>query len=210
MSNWEMDGKPALVVLHMQQGIVGKGTFIPEFANEANKLVRDSGMLANVQALLKAFREKGLPVVFVNVSVNPIGALPAYGKLYQINREAIDDSNVLTSAFAREALEVIPEMERRPDEPLLYNWLLGAFTNSGLDVVLKNKGVKTIVIVGFAAHQAVFCAAVQAGDLWYSVILPSDAIVSRAHEKKAYEAVTEIMGPMISLVTTTKDVIKHL
>ena len=51
----------------------------------------------------------------------------------------------------------MPEMNRRPDEPLLFNWLIGGFTNSGLDQVLRLNHVRTIVLMGFA-QQAVVCS----------------------------------------------------
>jgi len=163
-----------------------------------------------MQEMLKAFREKKLPVIFVSVLPNPIGVLPAYGTLYRKIEEANLNSNILTSAEIRESLQVIPELDRRPDEPLLFNWLLGGFTNSGLDVMLKLKGVKTVVLCGFAAHQIVHTTAVQAGDLWYSVIIPRDASASPEPERKAYEAMMDITMPLMTQVTTTADVIAHL
>lgn len=220
MSDWKMDGKPALVLMHMQQGLVGKGTFIPGWFEPAKRAIVESGMINRIQDLLKAFRARKLPVIFISALPNPIGVLPAYGFLYRKIEEAKVDTSLLTSSRIREGLEVIPEMERRPDEPLLLNWLLGAFTNSGLDLVLKLKGVKTVVLGGFAQHSVVYTTAVQAGDLWYSTIIPSDASVafiprdkpgvSLELDKKVSEVVLEVMAPSISLVTTTADVIAHL
>jgi nicotinamidase-related amidase len=213
MSDWEMDGKPALVILHMQEGMVGKGTFHPERHQSVVKAVRESGMLNCIQALLEAFRDKKLPVVFVNVLHNPFGASSAYGWLFQYAGEpegSAGFSGILDSSSMREELEVIPELNRRTEEPLLFNWLLGAFNNSGLDLILKFKGVKTVVLAGFTAHSVVYHTAVQAMDLRYSVIIPRDASVSPAPAQKAYEAVMDIMAPSIALVTTTEDVLSHL
>jgi nicotinamidase-related amidase len=220
MSNWKMDGKPALIVMHMQQGLVGKGTFIPGWFGPAKKGIVESGMIAHIHDLLKAFRDKKLPIVFVSALPNPIGVVPAYGFLYRKIEEAEVSESILTSQRVRENLEVMPEMERRPTEPLLFNWLIGAFTNSGLDAVLKLANVKTVVLVGFAQHSVVYSTAVQAGDLWYSTIIPSDASVvfiprenpgaTPELDKKVSEVVLEVMAPSISLVTTTADVIAHL
>jgi hypothetical protein len=113
-------------------------------------------------------------------------------------------------------------MNRRPEEPLLFNWLLGGFTNSGLDVALRLRGVKTIVLGGFAQHSVVYTTALQAADLWYSTIIPRDASVvvvprdrtgkigTPALDKKVSEVVLDVMAPTMSLVTTTADVIAHL
>jgi nicotinamidase-related amidase len=213
VGEWEIDGKPALIVLHMQKGLLGKATIHPERFDAVRKAVKGSGMINRIQTLLKVFREKNLPVVFVNVFHNPLGTSSTYGWLLKTTEEpqrTAGMSEILASSSVREDLEVIPELEPRPDEPLLFNWFLGSFTNSGLDLVLKLKGVKTLVLAGFAAHSIVYHTAVQAVDLWYSVIIPRDATVSPERDQKAYEAVMDIMAPHLALVTLTDDVVAHL
>ena len=75
MTDWEMIGKPALVILHMQEGIVGNRRMFPG----KDKDIELAGVLPHQQALLKAFRDRELPIVYVNALPNPIGILPAYG-----------------------------------------------------------------------------------------------------------------------------------
>lgn len=212
MSEWKMDGKPGLVICHMQKGIVGNGYFTGhEWWERGDKAIKESGMIAKQQALLKAFRDKKLPVVFVNVLHNPLGHTPAYGRLWNMIRDPrVDGRKMLESSAIREGLEVIPELNRRPDEPLLINWTVGSFSNSGLDIVLKRQDVKTIVLTGFAAHSVVYNTLVQAADLWYSVIIPRDSTTSPADLRLGYDTVMDIMAPSLALVTTTKDVIAHL
>ena len=212
MSEWKMNGKPALVLLHMQEGIVGKGYFIPGRHEEATKAIKESGMIDRIQELLKAFRDRKLPVVFVSTFPNPLGVVPAYGWLMRNIEDAKVDPDLLHSERTRQGIDVIPEMDRRPDEPILWNWLLGGFSNSGLDLVLKQRDVKTVVLAGFAAHSVVYSTGVQATDHWYSVVIPRDASISGTGEgdKLAYKAVMEFMFSAFSLVTTTKDVIAHL
>lgn len=198
MSDWKMKGKPALVILHMQQGIAGKESSLPGNAAESVKV---AGIIPRQQTLLKAFRDRKLPVVYVNAMSNPTGVLPAYGKLFRM---------IESAKPSPKDLEVIRELAPQPGEPVLTNWLLGAFTNSGLDQVLRARGAETLVLVGFATHMAVYNAAIQAADLWYSVIIAADACASPLPEIRAQEAVLEMMAPIISLVTTTEDVIAHL
>jgi nicotinamidase-related amidase len=202
MSDWKMKGKPALVILHMQQGIVGARGNIPGLYEEVQK----AGIIPRQQALLKAFRDKKLPVIYLTAlhvtnQQNPAGVLPAYGQLFRLIEAAQPTPN---------NLEVIPELAPQPGEPVLINWIVGAFTNSGLDQVLKAHGVDTLVMVGCATHIAVYTAALQAVDMLYSVIIARDACTSPQLQKKAEEVVLDIMGPNIALVTTTEDVIAHL
>ena len=122
MTDWEMKGKPALIILHMQQGILGKRGNIPGL----HEAVHRSGILPRQQALLAAFRAKGLSVIYVralNVTSadNPCGVLPAYGQLCQIMEQAQDTPD---------KLEIIPEVAPRPGEPVLSNWMIGRRTRA--------------------------------------------------------------------------------
>jgi len=202
MSDWKMKGKPALVILHMQQGIVGKRGNIPGLYEE----VKEAGIIPHQQALLRAFRDRKLPVIYVNAlhitsQQNPAGVLPAYGELFRLIEVAQPTPN---------NLDVIPELAPQSGEPVLINWIIGAFTNSGLAQVLKAHGAETLVLAGCATHIAVYTAALQAVDLLYSVILPADACTSPQSQAKAQEIVLDMMAPNIALVTTTEDVIAHL
>jgi len=225
MAEWQMDGKPALVLLHMQNGLVGEQTFIPNWGPDAKVAIKASGMMDRVQDLLAAFRAKNLPICFVNA--NPAGGtgdLPKYGHIYKEQQAAgLLWKNPLMDDDFRHGLKVIPEMNLQPGEGVLTNWLLGAFTMSGLDIWLKMRDVKTIVFGGFAGHSAVFNSTIQAADYWYNVVIPRDASCVllpritmpgvadvKPYDKKVEEVIFDIMAPIYSLVTTTKDVIAHL
>lgn len=202
MSDWKMKGKPALVILHMQKGIVGERGNIPGLYEEVKK----AGIIPRQQALLRAFRDRKLPVIYVTAlhvtnQQNPAGVLPAYGELFRLIEVAQPTPH---------NLDVIPELTPQPGEPVLTNWIIGAFTNSGLEQVLKAHGAETLVLAGCATHIAVYTAALQAVDLLYSVIVPADACASPQSQAKAQEIVLDMMAPSIALVTTTEDVIAHL
>jgi nicotinamidase-related amidase len=202
MSDWKMKGKPALVILHMQQGIVGKAGNISGLYEEVKK----AGIIPRQQALLRAFRDRKLPVIYVNALAvtslqHPAGILPAYGELFRLIEMAQPTPN---------NLEVIPELAPQPEEPVLTNWIIGAFTNSGLDQVLKARGAETLVLVGCVTNMAVYTAALQAVDLLYSVIVVGDACTTMLSQAKAHEVVLDVMAPNIALVTSTEDVIAHL
>jgi nicotinamidase-related amidase len=199
MADWEMQGRPALVILHMQQGIVGKRGNIPGLY----QAVQDSGIIPRQQALLQAFRAKGLPVVFVRAlhvtkAQDPCGVLPAYGNLCRLIEAAKETPD---------NLEIIPEVAPLPGEPVLTNWMIGAFTSSGLEEVLKARGAQTLVLAGCVTHIAVYAAALQAIDRWYPVIIARDACTVPPDFKKAEECVLEMLAPNIALVTSAEDVI---
>jgi len=199
MSEWKLTGKPALIVIHMQHAIThpeGKVAFLGHA-----KATRESGIIPRQQALIKAFRERNLPVIFVNAFTDPKTKFPAYGRFWQ----GIQKSGA--NFLGTKDVEVISEVAPMPEEPVLYNWPFGMFTNSSLKEVLDNLGVDTLVLVGVATDMAVLSAVFQASDMLYSLIVPNDA--STSANPKFHEAAMGMIDA-IAQVTSTQDVIAHL
>ncbi len=196
---WKMAGKPALILIHMQHGITSeKGTLA--FFGHA-KATGESGIIARQQALLKAFRTKKFPVVFVNAVVDPKTKVPVYGKFWTALKQT--GANLPGS----KDVEVIPELAPLPGEPVLENWVFGMFSNNDLDKVLRDLGVETLVLTGVATDMAVLAAVYQASDLFYNLIVPSDTCTSA---NPTFHKVALEMISVMTLVTTTDDVIAHL
>ncbi len=219
--DFEIVGKPALVLNHLQVGLAGEGTFIPNWSTSARKGIAESGMVEKCRILADAFRAHDLPVIFVNAIPNPIGQVPAYGDLYR----EIEAGNVARPFFTderiRRGLEVMPEMGYiEGKDYVLYNWLLHAFTNSGLEPVLKKHECETIVWGGFALQSVVYTSSLVAGDLWYNGIIPVDASYVcvppstpgyyEGIEEVVAEAVVRVMAPTINQVTDTAAVLEQL
>lgn len=219
--NFEIVGKPALVLNHLQVGLAGEGTFIPNWGPKAKQGIIDSGMIEQCRILADAFRARDLPVIFINAIPNPIGKVPAYGDLYREIEAGKVDRPFFTDEHIRRGLEVMPEMGYvEGKDYVLYNWLLHAFTNSGLDVVLKKHQCETIVWGGFAQQSVCYTSSLVAGDLWYNGIIPVDASwvcvppsTPGYHEglqEVVAEAVVRVLMPSINQVTDTAAVLEKL
>ena len=200
MADWELKGKVALLVLDMQHDIVGEGgSGEPMGFPQACK---ESGIIPRIQSLLKAFREKKLPVVYVVAEFNPIIPMPAYGAFYDYMRSA------KPCAPGNRATEIIPEVAPVYGEPVVRKWNVSIFSDSNLDQVLKHYGAETLVMVGVATNLVVHIGAVIATDLGYSVIVPRDAVTSS--DKEAHEYTINKVLPLFSLVTTTDEVLSKI
>jgi nicotinamidase-related amidase len=107
--------------------------------------------------------------------------------------------------------EVLAAVVNLPGEPVLGNCRFGAFSgNTGGDLkgILDDRGVDTLVMAGVATGMAVMASVIQAADMLYNVIVPSDASID-AHESLHDMAMNTIIDDY-ALVTTTEDVIAHL
>lgn len=195
-----MAGKPALVFIHMQRAIVKEGS--PLDALGHSRATRESGIIPRQQALLKAFRDKGHPVVYVMAVTPPDAKYPVYGRFWpfiektQVNAPGSDD------------VSVIDELAPQQGEPLFYNWPFGIFQGNDMAEYLNDQGVDTLVLSGVATGMAVGTAVFACADRFFNIIVPEDA--STDANQALHEIVFEAMIPAIALVTTTDDVIGHL
>jgi nicotinamidase-related amidase len=199
MTDWKLVGKVGLLVLDMQNDIVGKGGKGETMGFP--KACQESGIIPRIQSLLKAFRSRKLPVIYVVAEFNPLVNLPVYGKFNEYMR--IDKP-----CQAGWGTQVIPEVAPAYGEPVVRKWNIGIFSNSNLDNVLKHYGIETVVMAGVATNLVVHIAAVQATDNGYNVIVARDGVT--ASDKEAHDYTINKVLPLLSLVTTTDEIIAKI
>ena len=83
------------------------------------------------------------------------------------------------------------------------NW--GAFYGTDLDLQLRRRGIKTIVLGGIATNMGVESTARAAHEHGYSQILVEDAMASRSVEMHAFAVGT--VFPLLGLVRSTEEVL---
>ena len=200
MSDWKIVGKPALILIHMQHAICDPNGAVARVGHA--KAAHESGILPRQQALLSAFREKGLPVIYVNAITDPtrLERAPVLGRFWSTVTGGINMPG-------SKDVEVISEVAPRPDEPVLGNFPFSMFANNDLHERLQRLGVRTLVLAGVATDMAVLASCWQASDLYYNLVVPSDA--STGANQPSQDAAMKMISA-IAMVTPTDDVIAHL
>ena len=145
-----IDPTIALIVIDLQKGIVSLPTVHP---------IGD--VVKHASALADAFRHHRLPVVLVNVDAGPPG------RTEQPRR---------TTEFPAGWTDLIPELNRQPQDHLVTKRTWGAFTDTDLETYLKSLGVTQVVIAGVATSIGVESTARQAHELGFHVALAVDAM----------------------------------
>jgi nicotinamidase-related amidase len=145
-----IDPKIALIVIDLQKGLVSLPTVHP---------VGD--IVKNACALAEAFRRRHLPVVLVNVD----GSAP--GRTERARRAA---------DFPPGWTDLLPELNRQPQDHLVTKRTWGAFANTGLEAHLKSHGVTQVVISGVSTSAGVESTARHASELGFNVVLAVDAM----------------------------------
>lgn len=174
-----LDPKTALVVIDLQKGIVSLPTVHP---------IAD--VIGHASALATAFRSHGLPVVLVNV----VAAAP--GRTDQAPR---------VREFPAGWADLIPELNRQPQDHVVSKRTAGAFASTDLEVHLKRVGVTQVVIVGVSTSMGVEATARHARDLGFNVTLAVDAMTDTDPSVHA-NSVTRIF-PRLGETGTTQEII---
>ncbi len=201
MSEWTMAGKPALLIVHMQNAVVKTPSPLEMMGH--GKAAHEEGVIDNIERLVAEFRGKGLPVVYC-VAYTPRDETrwPAYGGFWtgcqqiEVNYRGTWDT------------EIIDELKPADGERIFYNWPFNVFEGTGLHEYLKGLGVDTVVLTGVATGMSVGTAAWGLAERFYNLIIPDDA--STDGNSEVHKLVTGWIFPAIGLVTTTEDVIGHL
>ncbi|NVO15274.1 MAG: cysteine hydrolase [Rhodoplanes sp.] len=200
MSDWKIVGKPALILLHMQHAICDPEGRVAHVGHA--KATHESGILPKQQALLGAFRERKLPVIYVNAVTDPTkaGSAPVLGRFWSTVTSGVNMPN-------SKDIEVIKEVAPARGEPVIGNFPFSMFANNDLDQVLKDLGVRTLVLAGVATDMVVLASVWQASDLYYNLVVPSDA--SSGADKASCDAALRMINN-IAMVCPTADVISRL
>jgi len=176
-----LDPKIALIIIDLQKGIVSLPTVRP-----AAEVVKHASTLAG------AFRRHNLPVVLVNVN----GAPP--GRTEQTR----------SSAFPAGWDDLVPELNRQPQDHTVTKRTWGAFTNTDLDDHLQKLDVTQVVIAGIATSIGVESTARNAHEFGFNVALAVDAMTDRNADAHV-NSITRIF-PRLGETATTQEIIDLL
>ena len=170
--------KTALIVVHMVKGVAG------EVDTPFNRLFRqrakEQGIIKAQLRLLDGFRRAEAKVVFTAVTYQ-LG-LPGVSPNSPLWRTLFDCVCLMEST---PAVELMDELARRPNEPLVRGQAANGFDRTVLDTILRVAGVDTLVMVGIATDVAVESTARAASDLGYRTIVVSDACTADSDESHA-------------------------
>lgn len=191
----------AVVTSELQRGVIGDLATFPELraACEARDVV------ANTARLLRAARAAGVPVVHCTAE-------------FRADRAGTVVNSPLHAAMARlpehlligtPATEIVPALGPEPSD-LVSSRLHGVspFGGTALDALLRNLGVRVVVVTGISVNVAVFGCCVEAVDLGYQAVVPADCVAGVPADY-ADEVLARSVA-LVATVTTADEVIAAL
>jgi len=188
----EIDEKStALVIIDLQKGIASVGR--PTAPYEVAQVVRNAARLAD------AFRARRMPVFLVHVVSSPADRLDVIA----------DDSGPRPgTAWPADAADFVPEIGPKEGDLVITKKQWGAFYGTELDLQLRRRGLKTIVLCGVSTNYGVESTARFAYEYGYQQIFAEDAMSSRS--EAMHRAAIEIGLKRIGRVRSVDEILAAL
>ncbi|MEU8795586.1 hydrolase [Streptomyces sp. NPDC048643] len=185
-----IDPRTALVVIDLQNGIVGNPGVAP---HPAADVVERSVRLAD------AFRGHGLPVVLVRVTAAADGADAVSGRTDGASRGR---------SFPEGWDVIVDDLAGHPEDITVTKRNWGAFYGTDLDLQLRRRGITQIVLTGIATSIGVESSARAAHEHGYHVTLATDAMTDL--DPETHRNSVERIFPRLGETGTTDEILEVL
>jgi nicotinamidase-related amidase len=171
MENTQPDrGKTALLLVDLQNDNVHRDGAFASFGAADHAV--EQGLIQHVRQLLDWARNQSMPIIHNRIVFYPGGNFGgANAPIFRM----IGPESLKLGSWGADALE---GLEALADEPVLTRNRMSAFNGTGLDALLRNSGVTTVLVAGVWTNMAVEHTVRDAADHGYRAVLVTDATSS--------------------------------
>lgn len=161
----------------------------------------------NLRAIVVAARDAGVAIFIVPHHRSEPGDFEGWSHATPYQKQTAE-----TQAFAKDSWggDWHPDFAPRPGDIVVKeHWAASGFANTDLDMLLKQRGVRNVILIGLIANTCVEGTARYAVELGYHVTLVRDA--TAAFSMDAMHAAHDVNGPAFAhVITTTVNLISAL
>ncbi|MGL4367196.1 MAG: cysteine hydrolase family protein [Brevinemataceae bacterium] len=208
--NFEID-KSALLIIDMQRDFCYEQGFGEALGND---VFATKAIIPTVETMLKEARKHGLLVIHTREGHRPdLTDLP-HNKLIRGNGEKrIGDEGPMGRILVRGEYghDIVDELKPIEGEPVIDKPGKGAFYQTDLETILKNKGIKYIFVAGVTSHVCVSTTIREANDRGFECLMLTDcsaAFDERDHLDTIHQITQQ--GGIFGWAASSQDVIKAL
>jgi nicotinamidase-related amidase len=174
--------KTALLVIDMQNDLI-KATEEP--FNAVTKMVESKGVIGNTTKVITAARQSGMPIIFIghvhrkdNADVFPtITDLMLQGLVPPLKAAMVEGT---PGAY------FVDELKPLPGDHITWKRRSNAFYNSDLELMLRRRGIDTVIITGVVTNGCVANTVRGAQERDLHVIVLSDCCAAMMPEDDEY------------------------
>ena len=202
----EFDPKStALLIIDMQRDFVMPGGFGEALGNDVTPL---QATIAPTKRVLEAARKKGMLVIHTREGHRPdLTDCPPTKLVRGRGKIRIGDPGPMGRILVRGEIghDIVPELVPAPGEPVIDKPGKGAFYATDLELILRDRGIKTLIVCGVTTEVCVNTSVREANDRGYECVVLSDCVGSYFPEfQKAALAMIKAQGGIFGWVSDSR------
>lgn len=178
------------MVLDVQNGIIQRQSQSPD-------------LLMPIQRAIVAARSSKIQVIFVRVAFRG-----GYPEISPKNKLFSDIAKNMTLSTSESSAQIHNLVAPQTDEPVVTKLRISAFAGSDLEVILRSRGIETLILSGISTSGVVLSTLLEAADKDYQLIVLSDACLDS--DPEVHRILVEKVFPRQAKIFTVDEWIKTL
>jgi len=169
----------------------------------------DDLVLPNNERLLKYFRDNNLEVVYLVIGAEFTGGRDTVPRRKRRNNAMSEETGVDFSLYkGSKQHEIHPRLEPTDNELVIAKNAASPFNCTGIDQILRNMGINSLIITGVSTCSCVETTARDASDRGYECVLVEDATAT--FDQESHDSTLKVFARMFGEVWTTEQTINNL
>ena len=203
--------RTALVMIDMQRDFVEPGGFGESLGNDVSILRKT---IAPTREVLEACRKAGMMIIHTREGHRPdLSDCPPSKMERGRPSRKIGDDGAMGRLLVRgeKGHDIVPELYPKPGEAVIDKPGKGAFYATDLELILRNAGIKTLIVCGVTTEVCVNTTVREANDRGFNCVVLEDCVGSYFPEfQRAALAMIKAQGGIFGWVADSKSALTAL
>jgi nicotinamidase-related amidase len=178
--------------------------FKKEPFSQVTRMAESKRLIDNTVKVVAGARKVGIPVIFIGL-VHRRDKADFFTPITDLQLRGLAPPPEERYVEGTQGAEFVPELMPEPDDHVIWKRRYNAFYNTDLELILRRRGVDTIILAGALTDICIATTFRSARDRDFNVIVLSDCCATRKREDDDY--FMEKVFPRFGRVRTSKEII---